>query len=145
MKYIRAAVLALAVACSAFTSTDTRTAAPLQKSGVFPSPDSQGGWRSVREPEDVRRVAAMALDEAFEFIEGSSKHGGGPCACSRAHGACCTCSKRFGVLLRCTASDQRRRTTDVRTRPSLLCGEASHTTARERPPPPTARATMARL
>lgn len=79
MKYIRAAVLALAVACSAFTSTDARTAAPLQKSGAFPSPDSQGGWRSVQEPEDVRRVAGMeraALDEAFEFIKGSSKHGG---------------------------------------------------------------------
>ena len=80
MKHTSVAVLILAVAClPLLTSSYARAGAPLQKSDTFPSPDSQGGWRSVREPGDVRRVAGMErakLDETFELIEGSSKNGG---------------------------------------------------------------------
>ena len=45
----------------------------------FPKPDSQGGWPTLHESSDVRRVAGMdrrALDEAFAFVQGSSRNGG---------------------------------------------------------------------
>lgn len=45
----------------------------------FPPPDSTGGWRTLKEGEEIRRVAGMdkkKLDEAFEFIKGSTKNGG---------------------------------------------------------------------
>ncbi|MBI4902689.1 MAG: serine hydrolase [Acidobacteria bacterium] len=37
----------------------------------FPAPDSEGGWRTSQAGVDVAR-----LDEAFEFIKRTSKHGG---------------------------------------------------------------------
>jgi CubicO group peptidase (beta-lactamase class C family) len=45
----------------------------------FPPPDSQGGWRALTDARDLRRIAAMnrdRLDEAFEYIQGSTKNGG---------------------------------------------------------------------
>jgi CubicO group peptidase (beta-lactamase class C family) len=45
----------------------------------FPPPDSQGGWRQITVPEEVRRVTGLdvaKLDEAFEYIQGASKNGG---------------------------------------------------------------------
>ncbi len=45
----------------------------------FPSPDSHGGWRTLKDADEIRRVAGMdkrKLDEAFAFIQGSTKHGG---------------------------------------------------------------------
>ncbi|MGH7957902.1 MAG: hypothetical protein ACREH8_12975 [Opitutaceae bacterium] len=45
----------------------------------FPPPDAQGGWRTLRDADEIRRIAGMdkqKLDEAFEFIQGSTKHGG---------------------------------------------------------------------
>lgn len=50
-----------------------------QSVGYFPPPDSQGGWRSLQDEGEIRRVAGMdkqKLDEAFAFIQGSTKHGG---------------------------------------------------------------------
>ena len=47
--------------------------------GYFPPPDSAGGWRTLTGTDEVRRVAGIdrhKLDEAFRFIQGSSKHGG---------------------------------------------------------------------
>ncbi len=56
------------------------TSSPLETpSPYFPPPDSEGGWRSLQEADQVRRVAGVdraRLDEAFEFIKGSSKNGG---------------------------------------------------------------------
>lgn len=40
----------------------------------FPKPDSEGGWRTCA-PSDVG-MNASALDETFEFIQGSTKNGG---------------------------------------------------------------------
>lgn len=40
----------------------------------FPKPDSDGGWRTC-DPSDVG-MDATALDEAFEFVQGSTKNGG---------------------------------------------------------------------
>ncbi len=45
----------------------------------FPLPDSDGGWRTLQNAEEIRRVAGMdkkKLDEAFAFIKGSTKNGG---------------------------------------------------------------------
>ncbi|MGH9844193.1 MAG: serine hydrolase domain-containing protein [Blastocatellia bacterium] len=49
----------------------------------FPPPDSKGGWRSLRDADEIRRFAGPGdgmdkkkLDEAFEFIKESTKNGG---------------------------------------------------------------------
>lgn len=45
----------------------------------FPKPDTAGGWRTLSNPEEIRRKArldATKLDEAFEYIQGSTQHGG---------------------------------------------------------------------
>jgi CubicO group peptidase (beta-lactamase class C family) len=45
----------------------------------FPSPDSEGGWRTVTKPGDVRRKAgldAAKLDAAFDYSKDTSQHGG---------------------------------------------------------------------
>ncbi|MCW5978688.1 MAG: serine hydrolase [Bryobacteraceae bacterium] len=45
----------------------------------FPPPDSAGGWRTLSDPAEIRRVSGIdigKLDEAFAYIQGSSKHGG---------------------------------------------------------------------
>jgi CubicO group peptidase (beta-lactamase class C family) len=45
----------------------------------FPPPDSQSGWRALTDAREVRRATGIdtrKLDEAFEFIKTTSKHGG---------------------------------------------------------------------
>ncbi len=45
----------------------------------FPPPDSEGGWRTLTDARDIRRIAGMnrdRLDEAFQYIQGSTKNGG---------------------------------------------------------------------
>jgi CubicO group peptidase (beta-lactamase class C family) len=45
----------------------------------FPESDTAGGWRSLTDPREVRRIAGIdsaTLDEAFEFIQGTTKNGG---------------------------------------------------------------------
>ncbi|MGH9340190.1 MAG: serine hydrolase [Acidobacteriota bacterium] len=45
----------------------------------FPPPDADGGWRTLQDAEEIRRVAGMdkkKLEEAFKFIQGSTKNGG---------------------------------------------------------------------
>ena len=45
----------------------------------FPPPDAEGGWRTLAGARDIRRVARMnqdQLEEAFAFIQGSTKNGG---------------------------------------------------------------------
>ena len=45
----------------------------------YPSPDSQGGWRTLSEPSEVLQKAgvdASKLDQAFEYASRSSQHGG---------------------------------------------------------------------
>lgn len=45
----------------------------------FPPPDSEGGWRTLSSPEEIRRVAGMdvrKLDEAFDIAAASTKNGG---------------------------------------------------------------------
>ena len=45
----------------------------------FPSPDAQGGWRTLDNSAEVLRITGIdtrKLDEAFEFIKKDTKHGG---------------------------------------------------------------------
>lgn len=45
----------------------------------FPPPDSKGGWRTLRGADAIRTTGGMdsaRLDEAFEYIKGTSQHGG---------------------------------------------------------------------
>ena len=45
----------------------------------FPPPDSAGGWRSLSDPAAIRLKTGLdmkKLDEAFQYIQGSSQHGG---------------------------------------------------------------------
>jgi CubicO group peptidase (beta-lactamase class C family) len=45
----------------------------------FPPPDRDGGWRTLKEAKEIRRVAGMdltRLDQAFEFEKETSQHGG---------------------------------------------------------------------
>ena len=45
----------------------------------FPPPDSQGGWRTLKEAAQIRKVAGMdltKLDYAFDYASRSSQHGG---------------------------------------------------------------------
>ena len=45
----------------------------------FPAPDSQGGWRTLKDPAQIRKAAGMdltKLDYAFDYASRSSQHGG---------------------------------------------------------------------
>src|SRR5689334_4190467 len=45
----------------------------------FPPPDANGGWRTLSSPADVRRTGGMdssRLDQAFEYAQRTSQHGG---------------------------------------------------------------------
>ena len=45
----------------------------------FPPPDSEGGWRTLTDSEEIRRVTGVdvrKLDAAFEVAEASTKNGG---------------------------------------------------------------------
>jgi CubicO group peptidase (beta-lactamase class C family) len=45
----------------------------------FPPPDALGGWRTATAENEIRQIAGMEksrLDQAFEFIKGSTKNGG---------------------------------------------------------------------
>ena len=53
--------------------------APVMSAQYFPPPDSFGGWRTLKDPAEIRRKAGLdvnQLDAAFEYIKGSSQHGG---------------------------------------------------------------------
>jgi CubicO group peptidase (beta-lactamase class C family) len=45
----------------------------------FPPPDTQGGWRSLKDAAQVRKTGGMdpvKLDYAFEYVSRTSQHGG---------------------------------------------------------------------
>lgn len=45
----------------------------------FPPPDAKGGWREAKDPAAARKAAAIdthRLDQAFEYAQRSSQHGG---------------------------------------------------------------------
>jgi CubicO group peptidase (beta-lactamase class C family) len=53
------------------------SALPAQE--YFPPPDSAGGWRTLKEPAQIRKTGGMdaqKLDYAFEYASRTSQHGG---------------------------------------------------------------------
>src|SRR5271156_1140324 len=53
--------------------------AALAGDDYFPPPDSEGGWRTLKDSVQIRKVAGMdltRLDYAFEYASRSSQHGG---------------------------------------------------------------------
>ena len=55
-------------------------AAPLARGQeYFPPPDSEGGWRTLKDAAQIRKSAGMdlqKLDWAFDYASRSSQHGG---------------------------------------------------------------------
>src|SRR5690348_11053070 len=55
------------------------TTALVQSGDYFPPPDSQGGWRTLTNTADIRRLAGLdlpKLDQAFDFTQRCSQNGG---------------------------------------------------------------------
>src|SRR4051812_5422801 len=45
----------------------------------YPPPDAKGGWRSLKDPEKIRKKTGIdthKLDDTFEYIQQTSQHGG---------------------------------------------------------------------
>jgi CubicO group peptidase (beta-lactamase class C family) len=64
----------LLLAVSALTAASV---APAEE--YFPKPDSEGGWRMLKDASAIRKTAGMdlkKLDQAFEYASRSSQHGG---------------------------------------------------------------------
>jgi CubicO group peptidase (beta-lactamase class C family) len=64
-------VVSAAVVLSAFAS--------LRAADYFPPPDSAGGWRTLKDPMQIRELAGMEarrLENAFEFTQRCSQNGG---------------------------------------------------------------------
>jgi len=52
---------------------------PIQADDYFPPADSEGGWRTLKDSAQIRRLAGMdlpKLDQAFEYAQRTSQHGG---------------------------------------------------------------------
>jgi len=64
-------VVLLALLCSA--------SAPAAASVYYPPPDAAGGWRTLKDPAQIRRTTGIdvkRLDQAFEYAKRTSQHGG---------------------------------------------------------------------
>lgn len=51
----------------------------LAASDYFPPPDAKGGWRTLNDPAQIKKLTGLdvkKLDEAFTYAETSSQHGG---------------------------------------------------------------------
>lgn len=49
-----------------------------ETAAYFPPPDRDGGWRQLDDPAQIARrtgMQAVRLDEAFEYVQGTTKHG----------------------------------------------------------------------
>src|SRR5262245_34479269 len=61
-------VIALALLCAAASAAD-----------YFPPPDSDGGWRTLKDPQEIRKLAGMdaaMLERAAEFTGRCTQHAG---------------------------------------------------------------------
>ncbi|MDB6033740.1 MAG: serine hydrolase [Verrucomicrobiales bacterium] len=51
----------------------------VQAADYFPPPDSAGGWRTLKDPKEIRTLAGMdlkRLDQAYDLTERSTQNGG---------------------------------------------------------------------
>src|SRR4051812_6059759 len=54
-------------------------AAPARAADYFPPPDRDGGWRTLKDPAEIRNLAGMdadRLERAFDFTQRCSQNGG---------------------------------------------------------------------
>ncbi len=57
----------------------TTCAGATQAQDYYPPPDSQGGWRTLQDPAQIRKLTGIdvaRLDDAFQYTETTSAHGG---------------------------------------------------------------------
>lgn len=62
-----------------FTSCMLKPSVFTGKGEYFPAPDSLGGWRTLTESDEIRKVAGMEkgkMDDAFDFVRSTTKNGG---------------------------------------------------------------------
>src|SRR4051794_7204461 len=55
--------------------------APTRAADYFPPPDRDGGWRTLKDPAEIRNLAGMdfdRLERAFDFTQRCSQNGGAP-------------------------------------------------------------------
>jgi CubicO group peptidase (beta-lactamase class C family) len=55
------------------------TGAVTASAQYFPPPDTAGGWRTLTNPKEIQAKAGLdvaQLDKVFEYIQGSTQHGG---------------------------------------------------------------------
>ena len=60
---------------AAFCCASAAAATPV----YYPPPDAAGGWRTLKDPTQVRKIAGIdvkRLDQAFEYAKRTSQHGG---------------------------------------------------------------------
>jgi CubicO group peptidase (beta-lactamase class C family) len=51
----------------------------LAAADYFPPPDDKGGWRTLKDPEQIRKLTGIdtgKLDRAFDYVQTTSQHGG---------------------------------------------------------------------
>ena len=64
-----------AVLFAAFCAANAIAASPV----YYPPPDAAGGWRTLKDPAQVRKIAGIdvkRLDQAFNYAQRTSQHGG---------------------------------------------------------------------
>src|ERR1035438_10385134 len=55
------------------------TPSATSESPYFPRSDAQGGWRTLEQASEIRKLTGMdkdRLDEAFQYVQTTSQHGG---------------------------------------------------------------------
>jgi len=63
----------------ALVFTATLSLISAEKDSYFPPPDKDGGWRTLKDSAQIRKLAGMdvgRLDQAFEYEKETSQHGG---------------------------------------------------------------------
>ncbi len=74
------ACLRLMAVCSLLLLlTSARTTAKAKPAEYFPPPDSKGGWRTLKDAAQIRRLAGMdlpRLEQAFDYTQRCSQNGG---------------------------------------------------------------------
>src|SRR4051812_41494198 len=71
--------LPLLAALAALTLAPSPSRSAARTGDYFPPPDSQGGWRTLKDAESIRKKAGMdlaRLDQTYDFTQRCSQNGG---------------------------------------------------------------------
>ena len=69
LRKIKAGAIVLAIAFSAHAAENDRVISPPASATYFPPPETQGGWRKLEQPDDIRRLAGMDPDKLSQLRE----------------------------------------------------------------------------